>query len=108
MPPSVSQHEPAPELTLDQVEQVGRLLIPAVKQAIFPDLAAHLDKMQNGISEAIKDHRGEVNTRFEKVENRLTTIERLGWRAIGAASVVSLVASGIFMGLLELVRHVWK
>jgi hypothetical protein len=78
--------EPEP-LTLTQMEQVGRLLAPQIREAIRPDL----HQLRDEIATVVSSHQNEVSDRFLRLEARVAMLEKLGWKLIGAISLAALL-----------------
>lgn len=82
MPP-----EEPESLTLTQMEQVGRLLAPQIREAIRPDL----HQLRDEIATVVSSHQNEVSERFLRLEARVAMLEKLGWKLIGAISLAALL-----------------
>jgi hypothetical protein len=74
-------------LTLTQMEQVGRLLAPQFREAIRPDL----HQLRDEIATVFTSHQNQVSDRFLRLETRVATLEKLGWKLIGALSLALLL-----------------
>jgi hypothetical protein len=74
-------------LTLTQMEQVGRLLAPQFREAIRPDL----HQLRDEIATVFTSHQNQVSDRFLRLETRVAVLEKLGWKLVGALSLVILL-----------------
>lgn len=96
MPPTQEREK----LTLDDVEQVGRLLIPSFRQAMAEDLQA----AEGRITAAFGKHQAEAFQRIRDVEDRVTALERIGMRMLGiSAGIGAVIAIAI-----EMFKLIWK
>jgi hypothetical protein len=86
-------------LTADQIEQVIRLSIPAMKEAIQPGL----DGVKDTVSKLVDAHQSDMTERLEKVndhlsqqDKRIRSLEGLAKWAIGAAAATGVFLTAIF------------
>lgn len=94
------------QLTLSQVEQLGRLLIPAFREAMRPELQAVSETLQKTIETAgaKADKRiDEVHEELRELAGRVNEIEKFKIKAMtlwGAASVIASLGVTVLLKLV--------
>jgi len=79
---------PQNDLTADQIEQLGRLLLPMFQQAIRSELHA----LRNDFNGALIKQTAELQGRINALEARVDALERVKLRVLAAwAGVVAAV-----------------
>ena len=79
---------PQNDLTADQIEQLGRLLLPTFQQAIRSELHA----LRNDLNGTLSRQSAELQERIDALEERVDALERVKLRVLAAwAGVVAAV-----------------
>lgn len=98
MPPSHSNDQP--DLSVEQVETIGRILTPIIRDALRPEF----HKIRNDFVEAVASESNKTAVELTKLSNqlvklsdRVSAVERFHWKIAGG------VATLVF--ILELARE---
>jgi hypothetical protein len=106
MPNRETETRPA-DLTLDQVEQVGRMLTPAIAQALRPEF----HKLREDVTATMLRQKEETDDQVAALHaavqahgNRIGALENFRWRLWGMWTG----ASAVVVFILEHVWNGWK
>jgi hypothetical protein len=114
--PAVSDHDNASnQLSINEVEQLSRVLIPLVMQGLRPEfhnlresisasIAAHVDGIGTQIDKLdsrVGNLESPGNVRLKELEARVTGLEAFKWKLLGAMGGAGLLGGGGVAALLK-------
>lgn len=94
---------PHEKMSVDDFEQLSRLMAPAIAQALVPQF----DKVREEMDETMRSHGVDaanrhalVQAELDKHNGRILALERFYWKAIGIVTGVSAV-------VIFILDHIW-